>query len=285
MDGPNSIKKLHELSIQRQIESGQTLKENDSFCIDNLDDQETFQDKIIGDQGRAIPMTKRIIKQWDEKIFEIQKWRQEEEEDFQRQLQEIEQQQSELQKDQDSRQKEQEDNSNTEIKQVRKKYQKLDKEMQDGWNQLNTDYTRYIETKGVKGDELATQGNKITDDLDLAERRLQQLNMKNQVNNWVFESENLFKKLTSGATDNGKLQQSNSEDEDELDSLDREVDIDELKKARDQLKSSLSGQEENSKRMGNLKDHFKDIDDDFDELDKLMNECGLDFGDDDEDED
>jgi len=47
----------------------------------------------------------------------------------------------------------------------------------------------------------------------------------------VFESENLFKNLTHGTSD-VKLVSNNLDEEDNLDSLDREIDLDELQKAK-----------------------------------------------------
>ena len=131
MKSHNSIKSLHEISIQRRIESGKhilpkedqlgpiqlpapsfkkltsiriksgkidknALKANNQINPSNSnlkqDNQELYLEKLITESTRAAPLTKKMINEWDLELSDIKKWRLKEEEDFQKQLRDIEEQ-------------------------------------------------------------------------------------------------------------------------------------------------------------------------------------------------
>ena len=65
------LKELHEMSVQRQIEKGETIRPTSSYRIDVEDDKEQYLEKLISDSGRSAGYTKGLIQDMDCQIKEV----------------------------------------------------------------------------------------------------------------------------------------------------------------------------------------------------------------------
>lgn len=264
----NSIKSLHELSVQRRINSGKPNpldKKKQGQVIKTEEDYDLYLEKLMKDPIRIAPKTKKMIKDWDEDLAGVKKWRMEEESNFKKELRKIE-------------------NQNQKLKEKKKKKVELETKEFDDWcryigkknshniqkfntevSRRNKKFSKELKIYENEKENPIFQANDISKKINESEQAL--ASKRNGLGNWGSEMENFLNNFGRNL-ENSKVELEVKEN-DPYDSIDKEL----------WMKKMVEGNNDEGKR-NEIDDCLDELESEFDEIEKMMKECGMDMDDD-----
>lgn len=261
----NSIKKLHEISIQRRLQSGKSLtqeNENTPLNLKQEEEKELFLEKLLSSPTRTAPKTAKLIKELDKEIEATKLWRLKEEQNFQNELQKIKNQNENLKKKAENRVMEEQRNFEKWYNYIDNKNTQNIKTYELGIKRATEDYLKERKEIKRKEDDPIFQANLLSDKIDHSEYKLATLGQRNDLNTWGYEMDNFFQNFEK------KLKNEDKGDFNNFDSIDKEI------YSNDSKYGEYGGRDFKEDRK-ELDDCLDDIESEFDEIERMMKECGV----------